>query len=480
MQVVIIGAGMSGICMAIKLKKAKINFVILEKSSQIGGTWRDNNYPGCACDIPAHLYCYSFEMKHDWNQVYPSQPEIFKYLEHCTSKYNIYPHIRFNQEVISANFNGQNCLWYVNTAEKETITANILISAWGGLNLPKLPNLNSLETFKGVSFHSARWNHSFDLTDKTVAVVGTAASAVQFIPEVAKKVKQLFIFQRTPNWITNRDDRTYSAQMQWYFKNLPILMQLHRGLLYLRNDLISFSLFTTGSFISKYLRKQLEKRIHQEIADYQVRDAVMPSYQPGCKRILINNDFYQSLNRKNVALITDNIESITTDSLVTEPGKDYKVDAIIYATGFNSLSYKKIDIRGKNGESIAEIWGNEPEAYLGISVPNFPNFFSLLGPNTGLGHSSVILMVECQVNYIIGCLNKMLREDWKSLEVKEEAMRRYYQDLWKTMEKRVWTKENCMSWYQNKDGRVFALWPGNTIQYWWATRKPIFDDYIST
>ncbi|NEO02856.1 MAG: hypothetical protein F6K50_48285 [Moorea sp. SIO3I7] len=179
-------------------------------------------------------------------------------------------------------------------------------------------------------------------------------------------------------------------------------------------------------------------------------------------------------------MITDKIESITSDSLVTELGKDYKVDAIIYATGFNSLSYKKIDIRGKNGESLAEIWGNEPEAYLGISVPKFPNFFSLLGPNTGLGHSSVILMVECQVNYIIGCLNKMLREDWKSLEVKEEAMKRYYQDLWKTMEKRVWTKENCMSWYQNKDGRVFALWPGNTIQYWWATRKPIFDDYIST
>ncbi len=338
MQVIIIGAGMSGICMAIKLKKAKINFVILEKSSGLGGTWRDNNYPGCACDIPAHLYCYSFEMKHDWNQVYPSQPEILKYLQHCTRKYNIYPHIRFNQEVTSAHFNTQNCLWYVDTADNKTITANILISAWGGLNLPKLPNLPSLETFKGVSFHSARWNHSFDLTDKTVAVVGTAASAVQFIPEVAKKVKQLFIFQRTPNWITNRDDGTYSAQMQWYFKKFPILMQLYRGLLYLRNDLISFPLFTTGSFISKYLRKQLEKRIHQEIHDYQVRDAVMPSYQPGCKRILINNDFYQSLNRKNVALITDNIDKITADSLVTEQGKDYKVDAIIYATGFNSLS----------------------------------------------------------------------------------------------------------------------------------------------
>ncbi|HEY7863692.1 MAG TPA: NAD(P)/FAD-dependent oxidoreductase, partial [Thermoanaerobaculia bacterium] len=407
-RIAIIGSGFSGICLGIALGKAGFRrFTIFEKAGGLGGTWRDNTYPGAACDSPSFAYCFSFEQKTDWSRKWAPQPEILAYLEHCARKYDLLSHMRFGCEIASARFDDEKSLWRLRTTAGETHEAEILVGATGQLNRPSTPEIPGLRDFQGAVFHSARWDHACDLAGKEVAVIGNAASAIQFVPEIAPLVRTLRIFQRSANWMVPKLDRPFTEREKARFTRHPWLARLYRWWIWLSFE-IRWPVFRGNAFMSRQSRRIATEHVLSSVREEGLRKALIPDHPIGGKRILISDDYYPALERENVRVVTDPIERIAADAVVTRGGRLHPADVLILATGFESTSFlAPMRIEGSGGQSLADAWKDGAEAYLGISVAGFPNLFLMYGPNTNLGHNSIVFMIECQTGYIVDCLRRM-------------------------------------------------------------------------
>lgn len=465
-DVAIIGSGFSGLGMAIALlKDGREDFVILEKANGVGGTWRDNTYPGCACDVPSHLYSFSFEPNPDWSRVYSSQPEIRAYLEGVADKYGLRPYLRFGRTVTKMVFDEAGGFWRVTTDDGQVITARVVVSGTGGLSRPMLPNIKGMERFKGRTFHSAWWDHGYDLTGKRVAVIGTGASAIQFVPQIVPKVKSLTLFQRTPPWIVPKMDRPMHSWERAMFRAAPVFQKLLRGVIYTQME------SRAGAFVFKpdamaRAEKQARQFIAATISDPVLREKVTPTYRMGCKRILISNDYYPALARPNVDLVTDGIAEITAKGVRTADGVEHEVDAIIYSTGFAATdALSPTQVYGRGGRHLNAEWEAGAQAYLGVTVSGYPNFFMLMGPNTGLGHNSIVYMIESQIRHVMDGLRRMDAAGAVWMDPKREAQNQFNAFVQERVGKTVWNSGGCKSWYLTADGRNTTIWPGFTFDY---------------
>jgi cation diffusion facilitator CzcD-associated flavoprotein CzcO len=478
--IAIIGAGAAGLCMAMRLKQAGRNqFTIFEKSDRVGGTWRDNRYPGAACDVPSHLYSFSFAPKHDWSRVFAQQPEIQRYFEDCAAKYDLGPHLRFNVEIASAEFDDVHHVWRLRTKAGEEIVASIVVCSMGQLNRPQTPELPGLKEFAGDTFHSARWRHELDLSGREVAVIGSAASAVQIVPRLAEQAKKLYVFQRSANWILPRKDREYGPLEQQAFAHLPGYARLYRNLCFWKCE-ARFLAFGKGTWLAKQLQKRARRHLKNQIADPRLRQLLTPDYPAGCKRVLISDDYYPSLLRPNVELVTEPIQSVTRDGLITADGSERGAEAIVFATGFETSHFlAPVDFVGRAGVRLREEWRDGAEAYLGLSVAGFPNLFPLYGPNTNLGHNSVLFMIECQVNYVLQCIAHMRRKNLACLEVNPGVHARFNDELQTKLQAVTWST-GCTSWYKTASGKVTNNWSGFATEYWWRTRRPDWRAFLAT
>ncbi len=481
-EVAIIGAGFAGVGAGIRLKmQGDSNFVIFERAAEVGGTWRDNTYPGCACDIPSLLYSYSFEPKPGWTYSFSRQEEILFYLKHCVEKYKITPHIRFQTEIVATQFDETKGHWTLRTKSGETTTARIIISAAGPFNAPYIPNIKGRDSFKGETFHSLTWNHDYNLNGKRVAVVGTGASAIQFIPEITPQVSQLFVFQRTPPWIMPKMDKKLTPKTHRRFKKFPWYQRFWREFIYWFLEHRGKSNFGDLKLRAKRQKLSLE-HLHTSVSDSELRKKLTPDYEIGCKRILISDNYYPALQQENVELIAEGAEEITSNGIVTKSGELKEVDAIIYGTGFYTTKFADIfKVIGKDGKNLFEEWNNKGgEAYYGMAVNGFPNFMFMVGPNSGLGHNSIIHMMESQLNYILNYLKHLRKTPTKStyFEVKKEVQDNFNKDIQQQLSTMVWSDGGCKSYYlQNMDGKNTSIWPGSTVTYRKKTKKINLHDY---
>lgn len=478
--IIIIGTGFSGIAMGIALKQAGIDsFTIYEKADDIGGTWRDNTYPGAACDVGSYLYSYSFEPKPDWTRTFSPQQEIQQYLKHCADKYGITGHIQFGCELTDAVFDEASGEWTVSikkNGRKKKHQARSVILGNGALSTPQLPDIAGLKDFKGHMFHSARWNHDVNLAGKRVAVIGTGASAIQIIPQMQKIASRLEVFQRTPAWIMPKADRPMRALEQAVFKRAPQLQTLYRDAIYWRNELYATGfvvdprLMKAGEFVANLYRKQ-------QVKDPILRAKLTPAYTMGCKRTLLSNEYYPAMGAANVDVITTGIDRITERGIRTKDGVEHEFDAIVLATGFMTTDYlSKLNLVGRDGRNQNEVLAEKPEHYKGITVRGFPNAFLLMGPNTGLGHNSMVFMIEAQVRYVTQCIEAIRDRGLKFIDVKAPVQEAYTVRIQEKLQKSVWAS-GCQSWYLDKNGRNMAAWPGYTWQYWLETRRLSLSDF---
>lgn len=477
-SIVIIGTGFGGLGMAIQLRKAGYrNFRLLEKADSVGGTWRDNTYPGAACDVQSHLYSYSFEPKHDWSRKFGRQEEIRQYMVDCVRKYGLGRHIHFRQEVTRASFDGDTRLWDIQTRAGEHFQANVLISATGQLNQPAYPRIQGIETFGGRAFHSARWEHDYDLTGKRVAVIGTGASAIQFVPEILPKVRSLKLFQRSAAWVIPKPDRPFQPWEQWLFKHLPGHDRMYRNLIYWKNESRALA-FTRFNALLEIFAWQAKRELRKQVDDPVKREKLVPDYRIGCKRVLISNDWGPAMNQDHLELVTDSIERVSEKGVVTSDGREHEVDAIIYGTGFKATDFlSPMTITGPDGTDLNSAWREGAEAYKGVTVNGFPNLFMLYGPNTNLAHNSIIYMLESQFRYVLSCL-ELLQEQGpgSAMQVRPERQSRYVESLQQRLKDSVW-ESGCTSWYRNEHGRNTVNWPGFTFSYRLATRRADPGDY---
>jgi cation diffusion facilitator CzcD-associated flavoprotein CzcO len=477
LDVLIIGSGFAGLCMAIQLRRAGINsFLILEREADVGGTWRDNTYPGCACDIPSHLYSFSFEGRAEWTRMYPTQPEIWNYLKHCVAKYKLGPSIRFHSELREAVFDEAAHVWCVETSQGGRYAARSLVLGMGPLSRPAIPKLPGLDRFQGRAFHSAEWDHSYDLRGKRVAVIGTGASAIQFVPQIAPEVAALHLFQRTAPWVAPKMDRPIHGWESFLFRWAPGYMCLFRNLIYWRQELLALG-FTVNPKYMRTIEKFARKNIERGISDPALREKVTPNYLIGCKRILISNDYYPTLERPNVELVTEGIAEVRAHSIVTKDGKERLVNALIFGTGFRATDLlTPVRIAGRNGADLNDAWRGGLEAYFGITITGYPNLFMLVGPNTGLGHNSIVFMIEAQVHYVMKCLKLLRRTGATAMDLRPEVQAAFNRDLQEQMKRTVWAS-GCKSWYLDANGKNTTLWPGFSFKYWLGTRKVTAEDY---
>ena len=468
-HVAILGAGFSGLGMAIRLKQhGQQDFAVIERAADIGGTWRDNTYPGCACDIPSHLYSFSFALNPRWSRMYSPQREIWNYLRHCADRFGILPYIQWNSELLDASWNEDGQHWHITTTQGQ-LTADILILGNGPLSEPSLPPIPGIERFEGVLFHSARWKHDYDLTGKRVAVIGTGASAIQFVPQVQPRVGHLSLFQRTPPWILPRQDHPIPAWQRALFRILPITQRFVRIKIYWQRELLVPG-FVHRSNILKRGEQLALRHLAKRVPDPELRAKLTPQYAMGCKRILLSDDFYPAITRPNVEVITERIREVRANSIVTEDGREREIDTIICATGFHVTdAHLPQHVHGRGGRSLADSWHAGPGAYLGTAVAGFPNLFLLIGPNTGLGHNSMVYMTESQITYILDCLRTMKRRNLRAVEVRPEAQETFNAELQQRMQGTVWTS-GCSSWYLDAGGRNTTLWPGFTFEFRRRTR----------
>ena len=502
--IVIAGAGFSGIGMGIALKKAGYHdFVILEKDHDLGGTWRDNQYPGCACDVPSPLYSYSYELNPSWTRMFAPQREIWDYLRMCARKYGVGEHIRYGCAVEQMDWDDAAQCWHVGTGHRKNghtenshtenghtengdagtgpietgpietgrakgYRARAVVSAGGALHIPSYPDIPGAARFAGASFHSARWDHSCDLTGKQVAVIGTGASAVQFIPEIAAQVARLRVFQRTPPWVHPRPDVEIPPRVRSTLGASPLAARVLRDAIYWMLEARALG-FAVHPRLMAPLAAVGRRHMENQVSDPELRAKLTPDYTIGCKRILLSSSYYPALQRPNVDLVTDPITAITPTGIVTADGTDHPADVIIYATGFKVIeSVTALNVTGRGGRKLAHVG---PEAYHGITVAGFPNFFMLLGPNTALGHTSVVFMIESQVQHVLSCLRILARDRADTIEVHEDALRRFNRRLQRRLGRAVWSAGGCTSWYLDADGVNRALWPGFSFEYWARTRR---------
>jgi cation diffusion facilitator CzcD-associated flavoprotein CzcO len=468
-HVAILGTGFSGLGMAIRLKQQGYeNFVVLEQASDIGGTWRDNTYPGCACDIPSHLYSFSFALNPNWSRAYSPQREIWDYLRRCAKHYGILPHILWNTKLLEASWNEADQCWHITTTHGQLI-AHILILGNGPLSEPSFPLIAGLDRFEGVKFHSAQWNHDYDLSGKRVAVIGTGASSIQFIPKIQSHIRHLSLFQRTPPWILPRHDHRIPSWQRALFRILPFTQRLARTRIYWRQEFLVVGFLYCSNLLEGAMRLSL-RYLEKQVKDPLLRAKLTPHYTIGCKRVLLSDDFYPALTQPNIEVITDRIREVKANSIVTEDGLEHPIDAIIFGTGFHVTDTQLPHaIYGRDGQSLAEHWHAGESAYLGTTVVGFPNLFLLIGPNTGLGHNSMIFMIESQLNYLLDCLRTMDRRNLGAVEVRAEIQEAFATEMQKRMQGTVWMS-GCKSWYLDANGHNTTLWPGFTFEYRHRTR----------
>lgn len=478
-DVAIIGAGFAGLGAAVRLKqRGNTSFLIFERAADVGGTWRDNVYPGCACDVPSHLYSLSFAPNPNWSRMYSPQPEILNYLRTIVDTYQLGPTLRYDTEVIHTRFSEADGFWTLTDRAGNVTTARVVIGAIGPLNRPSIPKLNGTDTFAGRAFHSSNWDHTVDLTGRRVAIIGTGASAIQIVPKLAPVVGQLTVFQRTAPYVTPRTDRAISPTEQRLFRELPVLQRAYRAFIYWLNELQGLSFLGNETF-NKFGTKIARKHLEAAISDPDLRRKATPDYKLGCKRVLVSDDYYPALTRPNVELVTDRIDRVTPNAIVTTDGIERPVDVIIYGTGFvASEIICDLHIVGRKGHNLFDQWlTTGPEAHYGITASGYPNLLFLVGPNTGLGHNSIIHMIESQVQYVLGYLDLLDRAGPDAfLEVKPEAQETYNAGVQQRMVGTVWAS-GCQSWYMDSRGKNTTLWPGLTVTYRNATKRVNPADY---
>lgn len=497
-KVVIIGAGMSGILAAIRMKQAGLPYIVLDKNETLGGTWWENTYPGCRVDSANHLYSYLFEPKNDWPGYYSDRETLFGYFDDVVNKYEIRNSIQLGTTVESATFDESTNMWTVACTKAdgstETLEANAVITAMGQLNMPKPPDLPGVGSFEGINFHSARWEHEHDLSGKRVAVIGTGCSATQFVPEIAKDVGELFVFQRTPPWLmpTPEYHEAVSDEKHWLVENLPFYAKWFRFYIFRSagaDGLLAFLYGEDGwnkredsvSSLNDQFREALTEHILEQTSDdpHLAANSV-PKYPPGGKRPVVDNGvWFQALKQDNVELIVDPIAEITPKGLKLESGREVEVDVLIYGTGFHADHFFwPIKFYGKDGVELSEKWDGDPRAFKGVSVPDFPNLFCLYGPNTNIVvGSSIIFFSECEMRYVMGCLKILLGEGHATMDCKQEAYEDYNKFIDEGNSKMAWGAPNVKSWYKNSKGRVTQNWPGTHNEFWQTTKAPNAADY---
>jgi cation diffusion facilitator CzcD-associated flavoprotein CzcO/acetyl esterase/lipase len=470
-KAIIVGAGFGGIGMAISLKKAGIdNFVLLEKSHDVGGVWRDNSYPGAACDVPSHLYSFSFEPNPNWSHVFSAQPEILAYLRHCADKYALKPHLRFGVQVERADYDEQESLWRVSLSDGSKLSSSLLITATGQLSKPLMPRIEGMDTFRGKAFHSARWDHSYRLEGKRVAVIGTGASAIQFVPAIADRVAQLTVFQRSPAYLLPRPDRAYSKWEHAMFARFPWTTKLYRLAVFVKYETRAIGFTRLRALMKVAVGLPFKMLLAKQVRDPALRARLVPDYPIGCKRILITSDYLPAIAKPNVNLVTDGIRRITPDGVETSDGLVHPADAIIYGTGFAASEFlSPMRVTGREGVNLNDAWRDGAEAYLGITVPGFPNFFMLYGPNTNLGHNSIVYMLESQVAHVMRCIAAMKEQGAAAIEVDPDRHQRFNARVQQRLAHTVWN--GCTSWYVDGRGHNSVNWPGFTLSYRWLTNR---------
>jgi cation diffusion facilitator CzcD-associated flavoprotein CzcO len=471
-RALIIGTGFSGLGMAIALQRQGVDFLVLEKADDVGGTWRDNTYPGAACDVPSHLYSFSFEPKPDWPHVFSYQPDILGYLKGVADKYGLRRYIRFNAHVERAHWDDGEYRWHVFTHSGQEYVAQFLISGVGALHIPSKPDIPGRDDFAGPAFHTAEWDHRVDVTGKRVAVIGTGASAIQVVPELVRTAAQVQLYQRTPAWIKPRINFAFPPALKAAFTYVPGARAALRLATYWTLDARAFALAKHPELL-RVAELVYKLNMRRYISDPELRAKLTPSYRAGCKRILVSDNFYQAVADPKTELITDGIARITRDGIVTVDGTERNVDVIVYATGFHVTdSYTYVDIKGAGGEDLVDRWDREGVvAHRGITVADVPNLFFLLGPNTGLGHNSVVFMIESQIRYVADAIAAADRMNAQALAPTREAQDRFNDKLQRDLAKTVWNTGGCRSWYLDEHGVNRSLWSGFTWEYWLATRR---------
>lgn len=480
-DVAIIGAGFAGLTAAIRLQQqARYSYQVFERAAEVGGTWRDNVYPGCGCDIPSPLYSYSFAPNPDWSRLYSGQPEILAYIKSTAEAFSVRPHIRFHSEIIHTEFSEQTGHWTLTDRDGYQLSARVVVGAIGPLNRPRLPSLPGLSTFRGHTFHSAQWDHGYDLAGRRVAVIGTGASAVQFVPRIAPQVGQLAVFQRSAPWILPRRDRAFSDEEKTRFRRWPLLQRWQREWIYWRNELFGL-LFMGNERLAAQARALAERHLRRAIPDDpDLRRRATPDYRLGCKRVLISNDYLPALNRPHVELVTDAIREVTPTGIITQDGTLREVDAIIFGTGFVASEFLvELHVRGLGGRSLFGEWQQaSAEAYRGTTVSGFPNLLLLVGPNTGLAHNSIIHIMESQVNYLLDYLRRLDQAGpgaW--LDVRPEAQRQHNEQVQRQLGGTVWAS-GCQSWYLTAEGKNTTLLPTLTPTFRRSLKRVRLADYV--
>lgn len=480
-RTIIIGSGFAGLGLAIRLtQQGRDDYLVLERGNDVGGTWRDNTYPGAACDVPSQLYSYSFALNPDWSRSFSRQDEIQSYIRGVAEQHDVLDKHIFDCDVTSARWNNETSQWELQSTTG-AFTADTVVSAVGALCEPALPDIKGINDFTGEIFHSARWDHDSDLTGKRVAVIGTGASAIQIVPAIASQVASLDIYQRTAPWLLPRADRPYLLPERLAFKHIPGVQRLSRAAIYAARETQVVGLAKAPALMRGF-EALAKAKLRYEIRDPQLRAKVTPNFRIGCKRMLISNDYYPALNRDNVDVVTDGIAEVRENAIVTNDGTVREVDAIVVATGFHvtdSPTYETI--AGRDGRTLSEVFEEiGQQAYKGSSIANFPNMFFLLGPNVGLGHTSMVYMIESQINYIADALATIDRLGLRTVEVRRDVQDEFNSELQSKLAKSVWNTGGCASWYLDKHGNNTTLWPDFTFEFRRLTRKFDVDAYGTT
>ncbi|WP_336321389.1 NAD(P)/FAD-dependent oxidoreductase [Streptomyces lavendofoliae] len=480
-RVAVIGSGFGGLGAAVRLRREGVtDFVVLERADSVGGTWRDNSYPGCACDVPSHLYSFSFAPNPDWPRTFSGQRHIRAYLERVADTFRLRPHIRLGHEVLMMRWDNDELRWEIETS-RGTLTADVVVSATGPLSDPRIPDVPGLASFEeagGKVFHSARWDHDYDLTGKRVAMIGTGASAIQIVPAIQPKTGRLTLFQRTPPWVMPRMDRAISGVERWLHRQVPLTGTARRGLLWGIREL-QVSAFTKRPNELRLVESIAKANMARAIKDPALRARLTPSYRIGCKRILLSSEYYPALAKPNVDVVASGLAEVRGSTVVAADGTETEVDAIIFGTGFRVTDMPIAErVVGADGITLAEAWKDGMESLRGATAAGFPNWMTIIGPNTGLGNSSMILMIESQLNYMADYLRQLDGlGDRAALAARPSAVAAWNRRVQARMERTVWKAGGCDSWYLDANGRNTTLWPGTTSEFRRATKAVDLSEY---
>ena len=473
-SVAVVGAGIAGLATAVRLlQRGTTDFVVLERGDDVGGTWHDNHYPGCACDVPSHMYSFSFAPNPDWTRTFSAQPEIEAYLQRTARDFGVLPHVHLRTELLGAHWDDGRQVWHVETS-RGRLVADVLVLGTGGLSDPSVPSLPGLEGFQGTTFHSATWDHDHDLSGDRVAVVGTGASAVQFVPHVQRSARSLVLFQRTAPWVMPRRDRAITRAERALYRRVPAAQKLNRAGIYAVRESWIIG-FTKQTSIMKVAERIARWHLRRQVPDPALRQKLMPTYRLGCKRVLLSNDYYRALTAPNAHVVTDGVVAVTPHGVVSEAPDgtrtEHEVDTIVFGTGFKVTDPPVAHrVRGRDGRTLAEHWSERGMSALnGCAVSGFPNLFFLVGPNTGLGHNSIVYMIESQVDYVMDALSRMAARGLASVEPRREVQDAYNDQLQRDLQGTVWNAGGCSSWYLDARGRNTTLWPTFT----WTFRRQV-------